>query len=243
MKKISHYANGLECLIRTSTDSIRFMNPFPAIGFALVLLCGQVSVSHAISITLAPGGSTAATAEPFPAGGSILVSTTTEGFSSGSLFGTLISSVYNNDAGNQYGLADLTFTYKILLDQGSPDAASAISVGSFAGFSTDVSYNPDGGAAPTTISRDPNGSQVVFDFGGYILPGYDSALLIIQTDGTTVNVGSASIIDDIGTPGIQSFSPVPDTTGIESFILGLGLLAGFRLLTQAMSRRKLQETT
>jgi len=213
--------------MRTSTNSIRFLNPFVAVGFALVLLCGQVGVSRAVSITLAPGASIAATAEPFP------LATTTVGFSSGSLSGTLISSVYNGDAGNEYGLADLTFTYKILLDASSPDAASAISIGNFAGFATDASYNPDGGAAPTTISRDPNGSQIVFDFGGYVLPGDDSALLVIQTDATALKFGSASIIDDIGIPGILSLAPVvPDRTGMGSFILGLGLLVGFGRLTR-----------
>jgi hypothetical protein len=220
----------------STTNGIHFLSSASAIGCALLFLCGQTSVSHANSITLAPGGSIAASAEPFPAAGSSLLATTSVGFSSGSLSGTLISSVYDNDAGNEYGLADMTFTYEILLT-GGPDAASAISIGSFAGFLTDVSYDSNGGVAPHTISRDPTGSQAVkFDFSGngYIAPGQDSALLVVQTDATAWGSGSASVIDDIGTPSIRSFAPaVPDTTGIGSFILGLGLLAGVGRLTKA----------
>lgn len=219
-----------------TTNGIHFLSSASAIGCALIFLCAQTSVSHANSITLAPGGSIAASAEAFPAAGSKLLATTSVGFSSASLSGTLISSVYDNDAGNEYGLADMTFTYEILLT-GGPDAASAISIGSFAGFLTDVSFNSNGGVAPYTISRDPTGSQSVkFDFvgNGYIAPGKDSALLVVQTDATAWGSGSASVLDDIGTPSIPSFAPaVPDTTGIGSFILGLGLLAGVGRLSKA----------
>jgi hypothetical protein len=77
---------------------------------------------------------------------------------------------------------------------------------------------------------------VKFDFvgNGYVAPGQDSALLVVQTDATAWGSGNASVLDDIGTPGIRSFTPaVPDTTGIGSFILGLGLLAGVGRLTKA----------
>jgi hypothetical protein len=222
--------------MRASIKSNSVLNRFFAVGFPLLLLCVQISVSNANPLTLTPGGSIAASSESFPNG--TLLDTTTASFSSASLSGTLISSVYNNDTDNEYGLAALTFTYEILLDKSSPDAASAISVGNFSGFATDVSYNPgNGGDDPTTISRDPDGSQIVFDFGGYILPGDDSAFLVVQTDGTVVNAGSASVVDDVGTPGIPSFDPtvVPDKTGLGSFMLSLGLLAGFGRLTRTVA--------
>jgi len=217
--------------MRISTNTIDFQKFIFATGFAL-MLCGQISVCQATPLTLAPGTSISATSEAYPAGATLL-SSTSQNFSSASLSGVLISSVYSGDTGNEYGLADLTFTYEILLSASSSDAASSINIGNFSGFNTDVSYNPsNGGAAPTTVSRDPNGNQIVFVFGGYVLPGFDSALLVIQTDATTFTSGSASVTDDVGTPAIPNFSPVPDVTGMGSFLLALGLLAGFGRLSK-----------
>jgi hypothetical protein len=139
-------------------------------GCAMALLCIQTNVS--LAAPLAPGGSIAAPPELDPVGGSLL-DTISSPFATASFTGTLISSVYSGDTSNPFGLPDLTFTYELIMGSG-PDSASAVSIGSFAGFQTDVSYQvPSIGLAPGTISRNPSGSQAVkFDFSGVGFPQY-----------------------------------------------------------------------
>jgi hypothetical protein len=209
--------------MRTSINTIHFLKPFLAIGFAVILLCAQVSVSHATPLTLTSGLS--------PASGSTLLSSITEAFSSASLSGTLISSVYSGDTDNTLG--GLTFTYEILLSSGSPDSASKISISSFIGTggNINVGFNSPGVIPDSADLED--GNEINFDFSsdGYILPGQDSALLVVQTAVTAYSPGSASIVDDVGTPSIPSLA-VPDVTGIGSFMLALGLMAGFGRFTK-----------
>jgi hypothetical protein len=201
---------------------------FLALAFAGVLQFGQIA-SRANPVTLAPNGSASASSESFSAAN--LLATTSVNFSSGTLSGILVSSVYSGDSGSEYGLAALTFVYEIELSSGSPDAASAIAIGNFSSFNTDVGYDAsNGGTAPTTFSRDPNGSQIAFNFGSYILKGDDSAYLIVQTDATTYSAGIASVTDEYGTGPIDTYAPAPDATGIGSFIFALALLFGFERL-------------
>jgi len=211
---------------------IRLVKPVVCVGLALILWDAQMSISRASP--LAPGGSIAAPAEVNLVGASLLASISNH-FSSASLSGSLISSVSTGDTTNPYGATGLTFVYLIFLDALSPDAVSAISIGSFRGFQTDVSYQiPTVGMAPFTISRNPavspTGSQAVnFNFtimGGtsnYLMPGNNSAYLVIQTDATAWHFDTASVIDSVGT-AVTTISPVPEPTSLTFFLLGLGAL-------------------
>jgi hypothetical protein len=205
------------------------------LGCAVVILCFQVNLGHAAP--LAPGGSISAPAESDPTGGSLsLLDTISSPFSTTSFNGTLISSVYSNDTSNPFGLGDLTFTYELILTNG-PDSASAVSIGPFAGFHTDVSYQiPSSigpGFAPAMVSRGPTGSQAVkFDFtgNGYLPPGTNSDLLVVQTDASAWIFGNATVLDSTGSPNVQTLTPtaVPEPGSVELVALALGAFAGFR---------------
>ena len=189
----------------------------------------QVSLGHAAS--LSPGNSIAAPGEADLTGTLSLLDTMTNSFSTTSFTGSLISSVYSGDTSNPYSSSDLTFTYELLLTSG-PDAASAMSIGSFAGFLTDVSYEtPAIGLAPATISRNPIGSQAIrFDFtgSGYLTPGHNSALLVVQTDSSAWTYGNATVLDSTGSPNVSTFAPVPEPSSFGLAGLGLAAFAGYR---------------
>lgn len=213
--------------MNVSTSLINFRKLGGA-GLALALLCSQVSLSHAAP--LAPGAFIApAPAEPDPLG-AILLGQINSPFASLSFTGNLISSVYNNDLTNPFGLAALTYTYEVIVT-GGPDAMTGITVGPFAGFQTDVSYQlPSSigfGVAPFIVSRGLTGSQAVnFGFpGNNVPPGLNSLLLVVQTDEMVpvFGVGSSTITDDVGTI-VPALAPVPEPTTVSCFLLGLGAL-------------------
>jgi len=204
-------------------------------GCVLALFCFQTTISHAAP--LAPGSSIAAPSQPDPTGGSLsLLNTISSPFSTTSFNGTLISSVYTSDTSNPFGLADLTFTYELFITNG-PDSASAVSIGPFTGFQTDVSYQiPSSvgpGLPPSTISRGPTGSQAVkFDFtgNGYLPPGTNSLLLVVQTDAKAWTFGNATVLDMNGSPNISALTPttVPEPADIGLVALALGACAAYR---------------
>ena len=118
----------------------------------LVLLPTLVSQVQGSAYSLLPGTVMPAQPSLFPIGGTVLQSLTAP-FSSSVMSGTLTSQVISGDTSNPFG-GGLTFTYRLTLTPNSVDDASQISIGSFAGFLTDVSYNLSlGGTAPTTFSR------------------------------------------------------------------------------------------
>ena len=216
--------------MRILTNSGGFVKSAACFGFALVLCCVQTGVGHASP--LAPGGSISAPGETDPAGATVFF-TTNATFASTSFSGILTSSVLVGDTSNPYGPGCLTFTYELVLNSLSPDAASAFSVGSFNGFLTDVSYQTPGiGLAPGLISRSPTGSQAVkFDFSsvGYLLPGQNSAILVIQTDATAYDLGTSTVFDNTGSPNVTAvvpgtIHPVPEPAGITFILLGISTL-------------------
>lgn len=217
------------------TSSINFRKLWGA-GLALAL-CFQASISHAVP--LAPGGVIfPAPAEPDPVGATLLDQINAP-FSSLSFSGNLISSVYNGDVTNPFGLGALTYTYEVILNAVGPDSMTGITVGPFAGFQTDVSYQvPPSGVAPFIVSRGLAGSQAVnFGFPGNNVPSPgNSALLVVQTDEMVpvFGVGSSTITDDVGTI-VPALAPVPEPTTVSCFLLGLGALV-FRRRFQAKDK-------
>lgn len=199
-----------------------------AFSSALVLCAfTTVSLQAATSYTLQPGGFSPALSSTYPVGGTVLGSLTTP-FNSLTLDGTLRSTVIQGDASNPYG--GLTFTYLVMMDQLSPDAASRLTVSSFAGFSTDVSYNPTGpqvpNVNPTTFGRSVDGAVLRFSFDSpNIAAGEASALIIVQTDAHFFGDGLAAVIDgsSANTMSLVPMVPEPGTCGL--LLLGLGTFA------------------
>ena len=203
---------------------------------ALAMLCLQINVSHAQpAVPLAPNGG------GFIAGGLPeltltplnLITSINIPFSSTSFSGILTSSVYGNDTSNPFGVGSLTFTYQYSINTG-PDSSEGISLGGFSGFHTDVTYQaPTTGVPPILDSRSLNGNNIEFNFIPQITPGMTSALLIVQTDSQVFNVGTATVLDNTGSPNVAILAPgavvgVPEPTSAGFILLGLGVLASAR---------------
>jgi hypothetical protein len=154
-------------------------------------------------------------------------------FSSGTLTGSLFSEVVQGDVGNPYG--GLTFAYQITLSTASPDSVSQMTISSFVGFATDVSYSFQGAAvplgaptpvAPSNVSRSAAGNAVRFTFlSAQVQPGGNSALLVIQTDAQGYQPTEAAIIDSLSV-NVASFAPlaVPEPGTATLLLAGLGAL-------------------
>jgi hypothetical protein len=153
------------------------------------------------------------------------VGSSTSPFSGLKLNGTLTSSVYSGDTSNPYG--GLTFTYLLTISSLSPHPASELTVDSFNGLQTDVSYNVSGGGyAPSNFTRSIGDGELIHFVwlnGGGLLQGETSALLVVQTDATTFGADSGGVLD--GQPvTVSTLSPIPEP-GIASLLCtGLGLL-------------------
>lgn len=186
---------------------------------------------------LSPGGEiNPALSSSFPTGGTT-EATTSETFSSlGSLNGTVFSSVIKNDSSNPYG--GLTFTYLINLTGATgSDAAFELTVGSYSGFSTDVSYKGGSGIAPTTFSRNNvlGGDVLQFQWTGSseLTAGDISALVVVQTDASNYGITSGALLLDSGGLDLNNlYAPstaVPEATGTVGLLaLGVSVLFVFR---------------
>jgi len=200
---------------------------FPALFAAISL---SVSVAHAAP--LLPGGSVPMFNEPGPVGGTLIASTNVSFaginfFGNTNFTGTLISQVWSGDAFNPYG--GLTFTYRLLNDATSLDALGRLTLSSFAGYQTDVSFNTNVfGIVPFNAARSIVGNQIDFNllsgppnFQHNLLPGTTTPVLVIQTDSLVFNIGNASVID---TAVANAVAFVPTTVVPEPATLGLALV-------------------
>lgn len=182
--------------------------------------------------TLAPGGEqNPALSSTFPTGGTT-EATKTDTFS----FGTVVSSVIENDSSNPYG--GLTFTYLLSFTSGNAgDAVSELTVGSYGGFSTDVSYNSGSGVAPNIFSRNNvlGGNVLQFQWTGSGLPAGDVGdLIVVQTSASNYGLTSGGLLFDIA-PGINLdsslYAPsttVPEMSGTAGLLaMALGVLFVF----------------
>lgn len=200
-----------------------------ALGIVLAgLLLGTCAVAPratATIYTLGPGGSITAMPSTYPSGGGLsLLEQTNSSFSTGTLEGTVTSSVYKGDSSNPYG--GLTFTYLLTLYNTGTDSSSEMTVGGFAGFLTDVSYNT-GAFSPSTFTRSYSGDVVRFVWGGGGLPsGQTGDLMIVQTSASNFEVGDGAVIDSRA-GDVTILSPVPEP-GIGALVTGgLGALVVF----------------
>jgi hypothetical protein len=198
----------------------RFLLGATALSVALFAVPAQATI-----YTLAPGTSITANSSGAPVGGAI-VGQVTDPYSSGIMSGTLTSTVISGDASNPYG--GLDFVYQFTVAPGSTDTASQLTVSSFAGLQTDVSYNSSSGTiAPTLFSRSSSGDVLRFSFfTPDVAAGQTTELLVVQTSAHTFVPGIGAIIDgqatDVGTL-VPMVVPEPGTTAL--LVAGLGGMA------------------
>jgi hypothetical protein len=209
------------------------------VALALVFLFAAAQPCQAVP--LAAGTAVAAVAEPEPGAGAIQLFTTGSiAFVAPTYTGTLVSSVYNNDITNPFGLAGLTFTYLLHNNASSAHELHRFTVSSFANFGTDVSYSSVAapGIPPTFIDRGLPGDVVGFNYptpvpqflpsNGSIGPGGTSSLMVIQTDAVNFTPTLASVIDGSVTM-VASLAPAPIIPEPGSIVLAgmsvLGLAA------------------
>lgn len=199
--------------------------------------CSLALNSNAISIyTLSPGGNEPALASAFPVGGVTLnsvtdpfVGTVIENGVPITLNGAVTSTVIQGDASNPYG--GLTFTYQLMLNAISTDSSSEVTIGSYGGFATDVSYNATPGEIlPSNFTRSGGaGSTVRFLFsdGGGVGPGDTSALIVVQTAAQNYTQANGGVIDS-QTVNIATLAPVPEPGIASLLITGFGAFFVFR---------------
>jgi len=132
------------------------------------------------------------------------------------------------DTANPYcsGCLDFGFTFTVT------DANNSIGefqLSPFFGFQTDGGYDSSGvysGTAPNGMDRGPSGGIVFFTFSAEVLPGENSALLLIETNATNyTGNGMAALGDNNGVfgalPGFAPTVPEPSATILAAF----GILA------------------
>jgi hypothetical protein len=178
--------------------------------------------------TLTPGNTIAAASSTYPTGGTTLLSYTGS-FASSTIAGTVTSYVISGDSSNPYG--GLTFEYLLTMTGGN-DNIDQLSAGGYAGFQTDVSYNPStpssGGIAPSFFSRSTlgvnNGDTLDFSWLlNKLSPGQTGDLVVVQTGAHIFGLGSGSVIDS-SSATVALLAPVPEPQFASLAVMGLGAL-------------------
>jgi hypothetical protein len=202
------------------------------LGAAVVGLLGLALSSPASAAILAPGGLLLpVTQELDPSGGTTIDSLSSDFSAPGHYSGTLRSLVIEDDASNPWG--GLTFLYQIVNDGiDGPNSIGRLSVDSFNGFMTDVSYQvAENTIAPAFADRGVNGNVVAFNFfpyqadphAGFLDAGDISSVLVVQTDAKAYQRVVASIIDG-SISSAETFGPVvPEPSSLA--LLGLSASA------------------
>lgn len=226
------------------------MNSIQIVQFAMAAGALFFFLAPANATPIAAGQAITAVGENQPVGGTLVGGTGSPiAFSTGSYSGTLTSSVITGDTSNPYG--GLTFTYLLSNDAISPDAMERITVNSFAGFQTDVSFlSPGPGVQPTVSDRSASGNTMGFSFVGpplsllgTIAPGQSGALLVIQTNATHYALTTAQVIDG-SVAIVASYGPTllisePSTVALAGFgMLALCGAAAFRRTNGARGTKR-----
>lgn len=201
--------------------------------FRVLFAAASLSVSVASAVPLIPGSASPMVLEAEPIGATLVASTNVtfngvDFFGNIKFTGNLLSQVWSGDTSNPFG--GLTFTYLLSNNASSPDAMGRLTLSSFSGHLTDVSFNGPG-VVPLNTVRSSGGDQIDFNllsplnFAHNLVPGASTPTLILQTDSLVYNIGNASIINS-GVANAVALVPttvVPEPTSLA--LAGLGLLA------------------
>ena len=203
----------------------------------LLSTCSLTLPAHASIYTLGPGGNIPAASSTFPVGGIIedtvvdpFVATVIENGLPITLNGSITSSVISGDSSNPYG--GLTFTYQLMLNSSSTDSSSEVTIGSYGGFVTDVSYDATGSEIlPSNFTRSASGNgntvRFLWSNDGGIGPGDTSALIVVQTAAHNFTSAQGGVIDS-QTVNIATLAPVPEPGTTSLLMVGLGAFYAFR---------------
>jgi hypothetical protein len=106
-----------------------------------------------------------------------------------------------------------------------------MTVGSYGGFLTDVSYNSNfsAGVAPSDFSRNGDGSILQFSYNnnGGLPPNESSAEIVVQTNAKNFQTAMGGVIDST-TANVSVLAPVPEPAIGSLFATGLGAFLFWR---------------
>lgn len=208
-----------------------------SVGALMTMVIMAVTVTLANATPIAPGqtGIAVSVAPTNPlTTGTIVANTGVQNFNAmsagDSLIGTAQEWVVKNYASNPFGATGTTFVLQVSLSGAPPNVMAAViervTNAVFTGFLTDVMsfVSAAGQVVPTNADRSANGAAVAFNFNlPNILPGQQSALLIINTNAPSFQVGTFSIQDGIATT-VNGFAPSVPDGGNAVALLGIALV-------------------
>lgn len=206
---------------------------------AAMALIGLGFSSTVKGVIINPGNSGVVPLGAGAFGGTVVYPTTITPFTGTSVLGVsftgeLAATVYS-DPNNLFGAGDYDFVYQFSNDNNpSNTSIENFSVNDFTGFSTSADYVTGTNVAPTTMSRLPAGTGDVINFvygpTTSVAFGQSSDVMVVQTNATAYQLGTASLQDGgnarIAAP-VPAVVPEPATAAI----------AGFALVALGMRRR------
>jgi hypothetical protein len=184
--------------------------------------CGLL-ISSAYATPISPGETVVAAPLSF---GGTLVAIVPSTITGPVVVGSTIASVYS-DPLNTYCAGCLDFVYQFSNGGGLP--VTGLFAATFEGFPVNAGfYAVPNGVAPTTISRELDGSGIVFNFSPALDDSQFSDILVVQTSALLYTFGSVTVEASGGTfgAGSQGFQPIPEPSPLALFSTGLLSLAG-----------------
>jgi len=191
-----------------------------------------VAVSSVWALPILPGVSAIAAAEPDPVGGGVVAGPLVSNLNGAAFTATVTSTVISGDSTNPYGLNALTFIYQVANSARSTDAIGRFTANGFAGWQTDMSFQPSVPAVnlpPATMDRSANANVVGFSFvppplgPAALQPGVTSEVLVVQTNATAWTTAVGNVIDGSIANG-AIYAPVPEPATLLFLAGGVGLL-------------------
>ncbi len=181
-----------------------------------LFVCVALTAVQALAIPIAPGVSANAASEPEPVGAALVAGPLVTPMNGPAFSATLTSWVYqelNNPLGG------LTFVYQVVNSGQSIDALGRVTVTGYAGWQTDMSYQPGAGTQPSFMDRAINGNVIGYSFlpkplgAAALLPGATSELLVVQTNAPRYQVAVGNVIDGSVATG-PAYAPVPEPASL-----------------------------
>ncbi len=183
--------------------------------FGCVAIVALAAV-QAWAIPIAPGVSAAAASEPDPVGGVLVAGPLVTPLNGAAFQATLTSWVYQEP---NSPLGGLTFVYEVANNQVSVDPLGRVTVTGYAGWATDMSYQPGAGTIPSFMDRTANSNVIGYSFlprpigAAALMPGATSELLVVQTNAPRFQIAVGNVIDGSVASG-PAYAPVPEPASL-----------------------------